>query len=438
MDVGGQAASGGNSAVGGAGTGGVSVGIGGRNPTGGTVGSTGGNSPTGGAAPIGGGNATGGSRPTGGATPIGGDNATGGSRLTGGAAPIGGSNATGGSGPTGGASPTGGSKATGGSTAAGGSSGSCSVAPVDPEATLQAKNLLCYLYGIYKKSVLSGQQETSWASNPAADVNYYNTLVSKYPAVLGGDYLYPSGTTSRAQAYWNAGGITMIRYHMGAPPNSDTFDNSKLSYSSTQCTNVVTSGTSENTSLNSKLDYVATELKTLQSANVPVVLALFHETQQGGWFWWSKCSSSQFIALYKYAYNYLVNTKGVHNIVRLMPFSHTPTSSYNPGAAFIDIGGADEYSDPSTQPFTSLYNTCSGIFGSTMPIALHETGTIPQPANMFPSAAPWLLWNVWAGYYTGSYSTDSGATATFNTDANIRTAYADSHTITRDEVPNLK
>lgn len=316
--------------------------------------------------------------------------------------------------------------AAGGSTGAGGSSSSaCNYAPVDPNATPQARNLLCYLYSIYGKNVLSGQQETSW-SNPAGDISYYTTNVGKAPAILGGDYLYPSGTSSRALAYWNAGGLTMIRYHMGAPPASDTYDNAMLAYSSTQCNNVITAGTAENTSYLSKLDYVATEVGgTLQTGKAAVILALFHETQQGGWFWWSKCSATQFIALYKYTYSYLVNTKGLHNLVRLMPYSGSPTASFFPGKDSVDISGGDTYG--TNPPFGSLYNSVKGIIGSTMPNALHETGTIPQPSTMFPTTAPWLLWNVWAGYETSA-----------NTVTTIKSAYASSYTITRDEIPNLK
>ena len=174
----------------------------------------------------------------------------------------------------------------GGGGGAGGSGGSttCSVSPVNPNATPQARKLLCYLYSLYGKNVLSGQQETSW-SNPANDVNWYNTNVGKYPAILGGDYLYPSGTTSRAQAYWNAGGITMIRYHMGAPPGSDTYENSQ---GTANIANVLASGTRENNSFKSKLDYIAAELQTLENANVAVLWAPFHEYQPSGWFWWSK------------------------------------------------------------------------------------------------------------------------------------------------------
>ena len=401
-----------------AGTGGATAGTGGvTTGTGGAMAGTGGaTTGTGGATAGTGGVTTG----TGGATA-----GTGGSRA--GSGGMGGANS--GAGGTGGRSTgTGGGAGAagsgGGAAGAGGSASSCGVAPVDPQATPQAKNLLCYLYSIYGKNVLSGQQETSW-SNPAGDISFYTSNVGKAPAILGGDYLYPSGTTSRALAYWNAGGLTMIRYHMGAPPNSDTYENSMLGYSSAQCDNVIKSGTTENTSYLSKLNYLTTELGTLQTGKAAVLLALFHETQSGGWFWWSKCSSSQFIALYNYTYNYLVSTKGLHNIVRLMPYSGTPTGSYFPGKAAVDISGGDTYA--TNPPFTSLYNSMKTIVGSTMPIPLHETGKIPQPSTMFPSTAPWLLWNVWAGYETSN-----------NSLSEIQSAYSSPYTITRDEIPNLK
>ena len=317
--------------------------------------------------------------------------------------------------------------------AGGGGSAGCSVSPVDPNATPQAKKLLCYLYSVYGNHVLSGQQETSW-SNPANDISFYtgNSSIGKAPAILGGDFLYEGTgtasqgtTTSRAQAYWEAGGLSMIRYHMGAPPNADSYENSMLGYTSAQCVNVITSGTSENTSYVSKLNGIAAHLLTLQSANVPVILALFHETQPGGWFWWSKCSAPQFVALYKYTYDYLVNTKGIHNIVRLMPFSGSPTADYYPGKAYVDITGGDTYG--TNPPFSSLYSSCRTVGGTTIPLALHETGVVPQPSTMFPSSAPWLLWSIWAGYESSN-----------NTVATISSAYASEYTITRDEVPNLK
>jgi hypothetical protein len=339
---------------------------------------------------------------------------------------------TGGSATGGATGGTGGVPATGGSsgTGSGGSTSSCSVAPIDSSATTQAKNLLCYLYNIYGSKVLSGQQETSW-SNPQGDIDYYVTTTGKHPAILGGDYLYPSGTTSRAQAYWGAGGITMMRYHMGAPPQSDTYANSKSSVAN--FANLTKSGTTENTSLNSKLDYLAGELKTLQSANVPVLMVIYHEVDKYAWFWWSKGNGTQFKALWNYTINYVNQTKGVHNVLWVMGYGHDGAmADYWVGKSAADLGGIDEY-DSSGQPFASYYSGTKAVVGSTIPIPLHETGTLPQPSSMFPSTAPWLLWNVWALYE----NTAQGG-VTYNTANTIKTAYADSHTVTRETLPSLK
>ena len=317
-----------------------------------------------------------------------------------------------------------------------GSTGDCAVAPIDPSATAEAKKLLCYLYSIYGSKVLSGQQETSW-SNPQGDIDYYVQTVSKHPAILGGDYLYTEGakpgnnTSVRAQAYWNAGGLTMLRYHMGAPPLADTYDNSKGTV--TNFDNLTKAGTAENTSLISKLDYMAAELKFLQDAKVPVILVPYHEIDKYAWFWWSKGTGAQFIALWKYTIEYITKTRGVHNVLWTIGYGHDGAmADFWPGKAYADLGGIDQY-DKGTQPFANLYTGTKAVVGSTIPIPLHETGTIPQPSAMFPTAAPWLMWNVWATYQ----NTDAEG-YTWNTPETIKSAYADAHTITRETLPNLK
>ena len=420
------------------GTGGI-VGSGGTG-TGGTIGSggSGGSTGTGGTIGSGGSTGTGGIVGSGGTTGTGGN---GGTTGKGGAAGGGTSGAAGRGGNNGGAGATGaaGRGGAGGGTAGAGGGGAggaaCGVAPVSPNASPQAKNLLCYLYSVYGNHVLSGQQETSW-SNPAGDISWYTSNGMKYPAILGGDFLYSDGggatsettTTSRAIAYWKAGGITMIRYHMGMPPNADSYENSMLTPGgSSFFTNVITSGTAENTSFVSKLDYIAYQINVMKTNNVPVLLALFHETQSNGWFWWSKGTGAQFVALWQYAFKYLTTTKGLNNIVWLMPFSGSPSSAYFPGKTYVDVSGGDTYG--TDQPFASLYTASRGVVGTSMPIPLHETGLIPTPSAMFPTAAPWVLFNIWAGYQSdGSH----------NTVANIKSVYASAYLTTRDQIPNLK
>jgi hypothetical protein len=361
--------------------------------------------------------------------------AHGGASSTGGAATAGttaGGVAAGGAGTAG----RGGAAAAGSSGSGTGGTTACTVAPIDPSATAEAKKLLCYIYSIYGSKVLSGQQETSW-SNPQSDIDYYVTTVSKHPAILGGDYLYqdgakPGGNTSkRAIAYWNAGGLTMMRYHMGAPPNSDTYDNSKLSVANFD--NLYKDGTSENDSLKSKLDYLAGELNVLQDAKVPVLLVPYHEVDKYPWFWWSKGTGPQFIKLWKYTVDYVTKTKGVHNVLWVLGYAHDgAVAEYWPGKDYTDLGGIDQY-DQGTQPFAEHYQGTKAVVGATMPIPLHETGTIPQPSAMFPTNAPWVLWNVWA-----TYQNTNAEGYTWNTPASIKSAYDDPHTVTRESLPSLK
>jgi beta-mannanase len=368
----------------------------------------------------------------------GGTNTTAGTKATGGTLSAagtssGGSTSTAGSATAGSSS---GGTATAGSSSGGTGGSSGCVAPIDPNATAEAKKLLCYIYSIYGTKVLSGQQETSW-SNPQSDIDYYMTTVGKHPAILGGDYLYQDGakpggnTTKRAIAYWNAGGLTMMRYHMGAPPNSDSYDNAKLSVA--KFDNLYTENTTENTALKSKLDYLAGELKVLQDAKVPVLMVPYHEIDQYAWFWWSKGTGPQFVKLWKYTVDYITKTKGVHNALWLMGYAHDGAmADYWPGKAYVDLGGIDQY-DHGTQPFTNLFKGTKAVVGSTIPIPLHETGTIPQPSAMFPSAAPWVLWNVWA-----TYENTNAEGYTWNTPDSIKSAYNDSHTVTRESLPSQK
>jgi hypothetical protein len=446
--IGGSIGKGGAPAIGG------STNAGGTTNVGGVIG-PGGTTSTGGAAKPGGAIGTGGTTITGGTTSVGGASSVGGSVRLGGTTSMGGAVSTGGTIVAGGSIVTGGTTTLGGTTSAGGTSATggatgtggstCSVTPVSPNASPQAKNLLCYLYSQSGNHVLSGQQESNFLANPT-DISWYITNGMKYPAILGSDFLYRDGaactavtpSTMRGIAYWNAGGLTMFHYHMGMPGVGLTCAND--CFSGTNCsepsspptpaffTAVVTNGTPENASLNAKLDYMAVQIGAMQTANVPVILALFHETQANGWFWWSMApTATAFVQLWTYTFNYLTQIKNLTNIIWLMPFSGLPSAAYFPGTSYVDISGADTFG--TSQPFTSLYSACRADAAPTtaMPTALYETGTVPTPSAMFPSAAPWILFNVWSGFETSA-----------NTVTNLQSVYSDPHTITRDLIPSLK
>ncbi len=114
-----------------------------------------------------------------------------------------------------------------------------------------------------------------------------------------------------------------------------------------------------------------------------------------------------------------------------MPFSGSPSAAFYPGSAYVDIGGPDQYTTPSNLlTFNASGNgsSASNVFGSTMPITMHETGSAIQPGSAIPSY-PGVLFNVWAGYETNT---------TYNTAASLTQAYNSTYAVTRDKIPSLK
>ena len=356
---------------------------------------------------------TGGSPATGGMIGLGGSPATGGAPGVGGLAGIGGSPEAGGSPGTGGDTGSGGSAGTGGS-----ENSDCEIAPANPATNSTARNLLCYLYEIYGESTLSGQQDCHWSES--SDIGYINARTGAYPAIVGGDFLYDNAV-SQAQSSWNAGGLSMIRYHMGRPEDGDSYESS---LGTTNLADTLTLGTARYNGLMSKFDHAASELAELQDAGVVVLWAPFHESQPNGWFWWSKGSGEQLKQLWRLMFDDFT-ARGLNNLIWLFPFSGEPNSAFYPGAEYVDIAGSDTYG--SGQPYAGMYQNTVNVVGDTIPIPLHEVGNIPNPGDMFNNnQAPWVLFNAWC---------DTQLRA--NSDSVIQAAYSHARTLNRDDLPTF-
>jgi beta-mannanase len=169
-------------------------------------------------------------------------------------------------------------------------------------------------------------------------------------------------------------------------------------------------------------------MQSVQSGNGVVIWRPFHEAG-GTWFWWSKEGGAQYVRLWKYMFAYMTATKGLTNLLWLMPFYGTPDASFYPGNEYVDIGGADNYNAAyDYSPMTSIYDACVNVFGSTMPIALHECGPVPDPDQLQASKANWVFFNVW----TDPYEKDD------TTAAELQKVYSSAYVVTRDKMPNLR
>lgn len=304
--------------------------------------------------------------------------------------------------------------------------GTCNVSPVDPNATTQARKLLCYIYSLYGNHILSGQQESTWVAGPDYEMNYIFSNTGKYPAIRGLDMGDSPTFGSRALSWWNAGGIPMVSYHMGSPAQgTDGYSGSLLP---ANINNALTPGTADYGRLIQRLDGFAAQLQVVQSGGGAIILRPWHEAG-GTWFWWSMEGGSQYNRLWVFTFNYFTQTKGLHNLVWLHPFNGSPSSSFYPGKAYVDFGGADTYAN-NNGPLTPMFNTTKGIYGSTMPIALHENGPIPDPDQLQSAAARWVLFNTWHTTWITNTS--------LNPISLLQKVYTSSYVVTRDEVPNLR
>jgi hypothetical protein len=294
---------------------------------------------------------------------------------------------------------------------------SCDVNPVTPNATATTRRVLCYLHGVYGKHILSGQEEDN-------NDNGMNTIVAatgKHPAIRAFD-VNNSQAPTQCVAQWKAGGLCMFGYHMGI--NGGTFT------TPTNIGNVLTAGTAENKSFNQDLDRIAQFVQPLQAAGGVAILRLFHEAGNGcSWFWWSMGTSQQWQELFVYAFKYLTATKGLDNVIWIAPLCGSPTAAYDPGAQYIDLGGADDYvSAGDTEPLTNLFKSTESAFPGMM-VALHECGTIPDPAQLEATSTKWLFFNVWASPYFA---------APYNTTAHLQQVYSNPYVITREALPSFQ
>jgi len=293
----------------------------------------------------------------------------------------------------------------------------CGVEPVTPNATQETRNVLCYLHSIYGNKILSGQEE----NNDDNAANYIQQTTGKYPAIRGFD-INNGRAAAQCVDHWRQGGLCMFGYHMGLVGG----DGYQGSQTATDVNQVITEGSALNQTFKARLDKTAVALQTVQDAGGVAILRLFHEAGNGcGWFWWG-ADPDRFVRLWRYTFNYMTATKGLRNIIWLVPLCGSPTPAFNPGKEFTDLGGADSYvGDGNYDALNGLFNRTVAAFPD-MPIALHECGPIPDPAALQATATKWLMFNVWTDNYPRPPS---------NSVDHLNAVYNSEYVLTRDELP---
>lgn len=296
----------------------------------------------------------------------------------------------------------------------------------DDNAIDSAVTLYSYLCDTYGTACLTGQMESTWKGSPDYEMNYIEENTGKLPAIRGLDFMNNDfeGVVLRAENWWEKGGIVTICWHTG-------FD---FSSGYTECINdevdldkALTPGTEEYAELLAGMDRAVPYLQELEDAGVPVLWRPFHELD-GGWFWWSKDGSENFVKLWKLMYCRYTDYWGLDNLIWVYGYSHNGVNmaDWYPGDEYVDLIGGDSYDVGAND---DLYEEVEDVAADGMPIVFHECGTIPTEEELKADDTEWLYFMVW---HT-DYLTDEKN----NTKENLNKIYNGDYFITLDELPDF-
>ncbi|MCX6856913.1 MAG: glycosyl hydrolase [Verrucomicrobia bacterium] len=304
----------------------------------------------------------------------------------------------------------------------------------DPQASTATKALLYYLQTRGARGngrYLTGQQAHDIANGDYTNyVVGLNTLMTNagfpsWVSVLGITAEGPSAaqplqiTASGpvGRAYMDAGGLVVLHF----TPRNPWTNNFNGDKTGVDITNLLTPGTVANLRMIGWMDAIAAEL-ALFGPNRPVIFRPFSE-QNGTWNWYGRLQQSEFVAMYRWFRDYMVNVKGLHNIIWTLEGHigvHRPLGTGNSGAAMdyyypgddaIDLVGFSAYisgwnpgfdADAQSRLHPKAFAITEGGPPSNeddVPNAFNST-YLPALDTWYPRSAFFVIWNSWP---TGPY-----------------------------------
>lgn len=282
-------------------------------------------------------------------------------------------------------------------------------APVNPNATPEVRKLLNYLYDINGKKLISGQHNYNQSMDVFSDS--VKAITGKYPKLWGTDFIW-NGTKDNGQAIVNeainknkAGYLVTLMWHQGRPTDEPPFgwkESIQGKLTDTEWQQLITPNTALNIKWLAQIDQIASYLKQLQDAHVPVLWRPYHE-MNGVWFWWGNRPGKNGVTkLWEMMYNRFTNYHHLNNLLwiwganglRDIPGDEAYSySKFYPGAKYVDILGADIYhADYEQKDYNELLKLAKGKI-----IALTEVGALPNP-EILKAQPMWAWFMVWTSW----------------------------------------
>jgi mannan endo-1,4-beta-mannosidase len=240
---------------------------------------------------------------------------------------------------------------------------------VDKNATTETRALYSNLWKIQTKGFMFGHHDDliygrDWTQEPErSDVK---EVCGDYPAVFSLDFAeimddrhansQLNGDRKRTilEARRRGEVITACAHLNNPLTGGDSWDNSN----NTVVKQILEEGSDVQLKYKTWLDRLADfaiELKDDNGNLIPVIFRPYHEHTQT-WSWWGKSCTTQdeFVGLWRFTVDYLIKTKGVHNLIfAISPQLDVTSSKENllfrwPGDDYVDFIGMDSYHGTNT------------------------------------------------------------------------------------------
>lgn len=239
--------------------------------------------------------------------------------------------------------------------------------PADRSATPETVNMLAGLKQAAGQGIMFGHQDDlsygiGWVyPGGESDVK---RVTGDYPAVYGmdlGDIEHRSPVNLDSVPFedmktfvhqvWSRGGVVTFSWHVDNLLTGGT----AWDVSSDRVVASVLPGGEKHEEFRVWLDNLAEFLASLkddQGVAIPVIFRPWHE-HTGGWFWWGQniCTTEEFIALWRFTFDYLCGEKNLHNLLFAYSSSGDIESAEQylecyPGDDYVDLVGFDYYQMP--------------------------------------------------------------------------------------------
>ena len=309
---------------------------------------------------------------------------------------------------------------------------------VNKNASPEAVKLLHYLHTIDDNHTLAGQHNYNHEMNRYT--NKAQEIGGRYPAIWGTDFIW-SGDQDPGQKIvdeaihkYKSGVIVTLMWHAGRPTDDPPFrwsESIQGELTDEEWKELTTPGTALHAHWRDQADQIASYLKQLRDANIPILWRPYHE-MNGVWFWWgNKKGEEGYVKLWKLLFDRFVNFHQLNNLIwvwnanapRDIPKDEAfAYKDFYPGAEYVDVLATDVYNfDYEQKDYEELLTLANGKV-----IALGEVGELPKPEIL--AAQPKWAW----------FMVMSSWLETHNTLERVMTIYNLPETLTMEEVELFK